>query len=42
VFNRDGTLSVTAMGTRKTGRWHVDGDELCLASGADEPHCHQV
>lgn len=42
TFTRDGTLATVSMGTRRTGRWRVVDDELCLTRASEEERCHQV
>ncbi len=42
VFNPDGSLTIISMGTRKTGKWRVSGDELCLLQADAEERCYSV
>lgn len=42
VFNRDGTLSIFAMGSRSTGRWRIDKGMLCLVRDEPGERCFEV
>jgi len=42
VFKPDGSLAIISMGARKTGRWRVSRDELCLSEPGDEERCYGV
>jgi hypothetical protein len=43
VFERNGTLTITSMGHKSTGKWRVQKDQLCLDTG-QEPGggCYEV
>jgi hypothetical protein len=43
VFERNGTLTITSMGHKSTGKWRVQKDQLCLDTG-NEPGggCYEV
>ena len=43
VFERNGTLTITSMGHKSTGKWRVQKDQLCLETG-DAPGggCYEV
>jgi hypothetical protein len=43
VFERNGTLAITSMGHKSTGKWRVQKDQLCLETG-NEPGggCYEV
>jgi len=36
VFERNGTLTITFMGHKSTGKWRIQKDQLCLDTG-NEP-----
>ncbi len=42
TFRQDGTREIFSMGKRKSGRWQIAADELCLISDGDEARCYQV
>jgi hypothetical protein len=42
VFSANGTLTSYSMGRKKTGKWHVQKDELCVDRGEDDGGCYQV
>ena len=43
VFERNGTLTITSMGHKSSGKWRIQKDQLCLDTG-DEPGggCYEV
>jgi hypothetical protein len=43
VFERNGTLTITSMGHKSTGKWRFQKDQLCLDTG-NEPGggCYEV
>jgi hypothetical protein len=43
VFERNGTLTITSMGHKSTGKWRIQKDQLCLDTG-NEPGggCYEV
>ena len=43
VFERNGTLTITSMGHKSTGKWRVQKDQLCMETG-DAPGggCYEV
>jgi len=43
VFERNGTLTITSMGHKSTGKWRIQKDQLCLETG-NEPGggCYEV
>ncbi|MBX9823885.1 MAG: hypothetical protein K2Y27_02715 [Xanthobacteraceae bacterium] len=41
-YARDGTLTSQSMGRPRSGKWHVDNDQLCLDLGADSGGCYEV
>ena len=42
VFGPNGELKTYSMGAKKTGKWRVDKDELCVDRGKDDGGCYQV
>jgi len=44
VFAANGTLTSYSMGRKKTGKWYVQKDELCIDRGTDDEGgiCYQV
>src|SRR3954447_19923940 len=40
LFKPDGSLGIVSMGARKTGKWRVSRDELCLLEPGDEERCY--
>src|SRR5262249_60188992 len=43
VFERNGTLTITSMGHKSSGKWRIEKDQLCLETG-QEPGggCYEV
>ena len=43
IFERNGTLAITSMGHKSSGKWRIQKDQLCLDTG-DEPGggCYEV
>ena len=43
VFERNGTLTITSMGHKSSGKWRIQKDQLCLETG-QEPGggCYEV
>jgi len=43
LFERNGTLTITSMGHKSSGKWRIQKDQLCLDTG-DEPGggCYEV
>ena len=43
VFEQNGTLTITSMGHKSTGKWRIQKDQLCLDTG-NEPGggCYEV
>jgi hypothetical protein len=42
-FEKDGVLVSWSIGRRRTGKWTIYGDELCITEEADQsPTCYQV
>ena len=42
VFAANGMLTSYSMGRKKSGKWHVQKDELCIDRGEDNGGCYQV
>ncbi|GGI25387.1 hypothetical protein [Bradyrhizobium guangdongense] len=42
VYEKDGTLRSFSMGVKKTGKWVVEKDQLCLYLGENDDGCYQV
>ena len=42
VFAANGTLTSYSMSRKKSGKWHVQKDELCIDRGDDNGGCSQV
>ena len=43
IFERNGTLAITSMGHKSSGKWRIQKDQLCLDTG-EEPGggCYEV
>jgi hypothetical protein len=42
VYERDGTLRSVEMGVRRSGKWVVDKDQLCLYLKEQDDGCYDV
>jgi hypothetical protein len=43
VYQRNGTVTSTSMGRKRTGRWQVDKDQLCIEFEKEPvPNCYEV
>jgi hypothetical protein len=42
VYERDGTLRSVALGMKKSGKWVVDKDQLCLYLQEEDDGCYDV
>ena len=42
VYDRDGTLKSYAMGVKKTGKWKIEGDQICIYLGETDDGCYEV
>ncbi len=42
VFASNGMLTSYSMGRKKSGKWHVQNDELCIDRGNEDGGCYQV
>ena len=41
-YARDGTLQSQSMGKRRSGKWHVENNQLCVDLGAESGGCYEV
>ncbi len=43
VFERNGTLTITSMGHKSSGKWRIQKDQLCLETGSEPGGgCYEV
>ena len=43
IFERNGTLAITSMGHKSSGKWRIQKDQLCLDTGEDPGGgCYEV
>src|SRR5438105_15939266 len=42
VFAANGMLTSYSMGRKKSGKWHVQNDELCIDRGNEDGGCYQI
>jgi len=43
VFERNGTLTITSMGHKSSGKWRIQKDQLCLETGSEPGRgCYEV
>jgi len=43
VFERNGTLTITSMGHKSSGKWRIQKDQLCLDTGKEPGgSCYEV
>jgi hypothetical protein len=42
VFAGNGDLTSYSMGKKKTGKWRVDKDQICVERGENEGGCYEV
>jgi len=43
VFERNGALTITSMGHKSVGKWHIQKDQLCLDTGSEPGGgCYEV
>jgi len=42
IFQKGGRLTSVSLGTRSTGTWRVQNNELCLDGGPDGHRCFEV
>ena len=43
VFERNGTLTITSMGHKGSGKWRIQKDQLCLETGSEPGGgCYEV
>jgi hypothetical protein len=41
-YGRDGSLASQSMGKRRSGKWHVEKDQLCTDLGTESGGCYEV
>jgi hypothetical protein len=41
-FDRSGTIKSVSMGKKRTGKWKVEKNELCLDYGKEDSGCYEV
>ncbi len=41
-YERSGTFSSSSMGKKRSGKWWVKGNELCIDRGKDDGGCYEV
>jgi hypothetical protein len=41
-YARNGTIASNSMGRKRTGKWRVDKDQLCIEFEKEEPKCYEV
>ena len=41
-FGRDGTLISQSMGKRRSGKWRVENNQLCIELGQESSGCYEV
>ncbi len=41
-YARDGTLQSQSMGKKRSGKWHVESNQLCVDLGAEAGGCYEV
>ncbi|AMN45289.1 hypothetical protein [Rhodoplanes sp. Z2-YC6860] len=41
-YGRDGSLASLSMGKRRSGKWHVEKDQLCIDLGTESGGCYEV
>jgi hypothetical protein len=43
IFERNGTLTITSMGHKSSGKWRIQRDQLCLETGKEPGGgCYEV
>ena len=43
IFERNGTLTITSMGHKSSGKWRIQKDQLCLETGSEPGGgCYEV
>jgi hypothetical protein len=43
IFERNGTLAITSMGHKSSGKWRIQRDQLCLETGKEPGGgCYEV
>ena len=42
VYERNGSVMSNSMGRKRTGKWRVDNDQLCVEFEQEMPSCYEV
>jgi hypothetical protein len=42
LFNRSGKVTSMSMGRKRTGKWRIDKDLLCIEFEKETPNCYEV
>jgi hypothetical protein len=42
LYERNGSVTSTSMGRKRTGRWRVEKDQLCVEFEQEMPNCYEV
>jgi hypothetical protein len=42
VYDRSGKVTSSSMGRKRTGKWRIDKDELCVEFEKETPNCYEV
>jgi hypothetical protein len=42
LYQRNGSVTSTSMGRKRTGKWRVDKDQLCVEFEQELPSCYDV
>jgi hypothetical protein len=42
LYERNGSVTSTSMGRKRTGKWRVEKDQLCVEFEKEMPNCYEV
>jgi hypothetical protein len=42
LYERNGSVMSTSMGRKRTGKWRVEKDQLCVEFEQEMPNCYEV
>src|SRR5919204_1485435 len=42
VYQRNGSVTSTSMGRKRTGKWRIEKDQLCVEFEQELPSCYEV
>src|SRR5215813_8094653 len=42
LYQRNGTVMSTSMGRKRTGKWRVEENQLCIEFEQEMPNCYEV